>query len=122
MRAWTFQLPQGNGKKRVDVQSITVREVNGRDEEIAAAATEAKGKHGSMVLELLRLAIVKIDGAPTAQPFGEIDKWNARTRKLALDAYISINGTTKEESEAFLASAEEEDVGAPIVALSSVNG
>lgn len=120
MASWTFPLPQGAGKRRVDVESITIREVNGKDEELAETWSQAKGKQGNTLVELLRLSIVKVNGVAVPQPFGDFDGWNSRTRKFAMDAFAEINGTTKDEKDAFLAGAVEEDANG--AGLSSVSG
>lgn len=123
MNTWRFRLPQGTGKKSVSCSSFHIREVNGKDEEQASVIADAKGKQGSVALELLRLSIVKVDDKPVAQPFGDLDTWNSRTRKFALDAWASINSVSQEEADGFLESASvESDAGATIVAISSERG
>jgi hypothetical protein len=123
MQTWRFQLPRGTGKKSVSCASIHIREVNGKDEEQASVLAEAKGKSGSVALELLRLSIVKVDDQPVSQPFGGLETWNSRTRKFALDAWSSINSVSEDETEGFLESAQVEvDGGATIVAISSERG
>jgi hypothetical protein len=125
MKSWTFKLPTGAGKKTVDISSVTIREVTGRDEELASVLTEAKGKNGSMAVEILRLSIEKVDGRKVEQPYGELDGWNARTRKFVLDAWASINSVSQDEAEDFLSGAQpdvQEGEGASIVALSSGHG
>jgi hypothetical protein len=106
--SWNFQLPQGKGTKRVDIQSVSLREITGKDEVLAASIAEAKGKQGSIQLELVRLAIVKVDGQSVQQPFGDLDGWNSRTRKFVLDAFLSINSTSEKESEVFLSTVSED--------------
>lgn len=109
MRAWKFDLPQGNGQKRVNIKSVSLREITGTDEILAASLAEAKGKQGSVQAELVRLSIVKVDGLPVEQPFGALDTWNSRTRKFVLDAFISINSTSQKESEDFLSGVSEDE-------------
>jgi hypothetical protein len=104
MRAWKFDLPQGTGPKRVDIKSVSLREITGQDEILANSLAEAKGKQGSVRVELVRLSIVKVDGKPVQQPFGDLDTWNSRTRKFVLDAFNSVNSNTEKESEDFLSS------------------
>jgi hypothetical protein len=123
MQTYRFTLPKGTGKKAVSCDSFHIREVNGKDEEQASIMAEAKGKGGSVALELLRLSIVKIDDKPVAQPCGDLETWNSRTRKFALDAWASINSVSEDETEGFLNSAAlEVSDGATIVGISSAHG
>ena len=105
MKPVTFPLPPSTGHKSVNCKSISLREVTGTDEALAATIAEAKGKSGSTFNELLRLAIVKVDGKNVEQPFTDMDRWNSRTRRFLLDAFNSMNGASAKETEDFLAGA-----------------
>lgn len=119
MRAFKYDLPKNTkGPRRVDISSITMRETNGDDERLAGANAEAKGDKEQVGVELVRLAVVKVNGVKVSQPYNAMDSWNERTRKFALWAYNEINGTTLEEKEAFLSSATEdlEEIVSPLLA------
>lgn len=99
------------GKDQLD--NFHMREVDGRDEEIAANMAKAKGGSATSGEEMVRLAIVAVNGKPVKQPYLQFDTWNQRARSFALKAFNELNGYTKDEEEAFLATAEEEDAPLP---------
>jgi len=84
------------------ITSFTLREVDGQDEEIAAAAAKARGGNVSSAEELIRLSIVEVNDQPVKQPYLAFDTWNSRARALALRAWASLNSVTEDETEAFL--------------------
>ena len=59
-----------------------------------------------MWAELVRLAIVTVDGEKVAQPFRDIDKWNSRTRALLMKAFEQMNELPDEQVASFLAMSE----------------
>ena len=73
----TYKLPQG-----CNCKTITVRETNGIDEQNAAIAADAK-KTGTYV-ELIRISIAEVDGAPVQQPFVALESWTSKTRKAVM--------------------------------------
>lgn len=87
------------------IKSFAMREVNGQDEETAANFAKAKGGSVTPAEEMVRLSITEVNGSPVKQPFLEFDTWNTRTRAFALQAFRNLNGTTEEETDAFLATA-----------------
>ncbi len=97
---------------KVDLKSFHMREVDGRDEEVAANMAKNKGGSASASEEMIRIAIVAVNGEPVQQPYLQFDVWNQRARSLALKAFNSLNGFTQEEGDVFLETAEEGDVGA----------
>lgn len=94
------------------LRDFHIREVDGRDEEVAANTARMKGGAASSSEEMIRLAIVAVNGEPVQQPYLKFDVWNQRARAFALKAFNDLNGFTAEESDSFLGTAEEEDVGA----------
>ena len=99
--------------------SFHMREVDGRDEEVAANMAKAKGGSASSAEEMVRLAIVAVNGKPIKQPYLQFDAWNQRARSFALKAFNDLNGYSEEEKDAFLATAEEEDVPLPSASVDS---
>lgn len=97
---YTFKFPA-----KCNIRSITIRETDGADETKAAEAKEALGKAGSFMEELIKLSIVAVDDEPVKAPFGEMEKWNSRTRSLVMAAFKSVNGFLEQEAADFLSSA-----------------
>lgn len=89
--------------ERCNCREIVIREVNGIDEQEAALRADMRGKRSSIYAELVRLAIVEVDGKRVEQPFLEIEQWNMVTRTLVRSAFDSINDLEAAELETFLA-------------------
>jgi hypothetical protein len=98
--------------KGANIKSFVIRETDDRDDEAAferAAAEVGVEKAQRLVgRELMKLAIVEVDG----QKWTDLDrpayeKWNKKTRDAVWAAYSSFNILAKDESEGFLAAAEE---------------
>lgn len=87
-------------------KTFTVREVNSKDEDLAAAAARAKGKEGigAVMDELYRMSFVEVDGQPrnADAPFVEWDSFNTRTRTMMIRAWQKLNALSQEDSEDFL--------------------
>ena len=87
-------------------KTFTVREVNSKDEDIAAASAKAKGKEGigAVMDELYRLAFTEVDGQPRSadNPFVEWDTFNVRTRTMMIRAWQKLNAVNQEDAEDFL--------------------
>lgn len=81
-----FDFPPG----KWSVQSVTIREVTGRDE--LAAAKLAEAKKTTAYTELIKLAIVEVDGAPVA-PAGNVplEEWTTKTRKAVARYFDELN-------------------------------
>lgn len=110
---------------RFAASSISVKEMTPDDEEMAHKLAEAKGKkEDGLGVELVRASIVAVDGKPVSTGFPEFDKWNAKSRNFAAEAWRAVNGSTEDEKKVFLESAEEtESPGAgTVVELSSASG
>jgi len=91
--------------ERVDVESIVVRELRGRDERTARVNAEARGKDSTIIQELVRMSIVVVDDVPVEVGVGcaaYVDDWSTRTRAFAFAAYTQINGADGDELAAFL--------------------
>ena len=94
-------------KRKCSIQSFAIRETTGKDEDVAALITKAKGGAASMLEEIVRLSITKVDDAPVntdGVPLGAYDEWSSRTRTFILNAYKALNGINQAEGEDFLAS------------------
>lgn len=85
-------------------KTFTVREVNSKDEDVAALNAKAKGKDGQVMDELIRLSVTEVDGEPKSpeSPFMAWDTWNTRTRTMVIRAFQKLNAVSKEESDDFL--------------------
>lgn len=94
----------------VDLKDFHMREVNGQDEELAANWAKQKGGAASSSEEMVRLAIVAVNGEPVKQPYLQFDVWNQRARSFALKAFNELNGFNGDEGDRFLGTAEEEDL------------
>jgi hypothetical protein len=122
VRSLTYPMPPGATIGGMPVESITVRETNGLDEGLAEKWAEAKKPQGSTQIALLPISTCKVNGTPPPAGFADFDSWPTKHRNLVLAAFNRLNGTKKEDLEAFLASAVEEDAGASSVDISSVSG
>lgn len=91
------------------LESFHMREIDGRDEELAAGMAAAKGGHATGSEEMVRLAIVAVNDKPVQQPYLQFDVWNQRARSFALQSFRLLNSHTEKESDSFLATAEEGD-------------
>ena len=67
--------------ERCNCREIVIREVNGIDEQEAALRADMRGKRSSIYAELVRLAIVEVDGKRVEQP-GAIGCRAERVRRL----------------------------------------
>lgn len=124
MAEYVFKFPKPKFGKFA-AQSITVKEMTAEDEELALKIAEAKGKKDEAIgMEMIRASISRVDGKPVPVGFPEFDKWNAKSRNFAAEAWRAVNGSTDEEKASFLESAEEAEspVGATVVELSSASG
>jgi hypothetical protein len=95
------------GRRGAQIESITIRETNGVDEELAAKQAKARGDGANDVEELVRLSIDEVDDKPVKQPFMGFDLWNSKTRGYALMAWKHVNAVPKEEEAGFIAGGEE---------------
>lgn len=102
-----------------ELKSFHMREVDGRDEEVAAGAAKARGGQATTQEELVRVAIVGVNDRAVKQPYLQFDTWNARARAFALQAFREINGMTQDEDDAFKATGEESDAPPPSAASSA---
>jgi hypothetical protein len=93
-----------------ELKTFHMREVDGRDEELAANWAKNKGGAASSSEELVRLSIVAVNGDPIQQPYLKFDTWNQRARAFALRAFNDLNGFSDKEAADFLETAEEDDV------------
>lgn len=103
--AYKFQAPPG-----LPFQTISIRETDGRDEQVALET--AKAAKTTYADELTKLSIAKVDGKAVSQPFDEYDRWPTRARLYVDRAWAKINGLEAEKLEDFLESAAAEEVSA----------
>ncbi len=103
MKSYRFELPA-----KCNVKTISIRETDGKDESEAAEMAEAKGKSRTVTDELVRLAIVKVNGKPVPKPFSDYDHWNTKTRRAVFMAWLSVNGMDEKEQD-FLERGVDED-------------
>jgi hypothetical protein len=102
MVTYRFELPADKGPRRCSIRFITLKETGGAEEDMAKLSADAKGKHGSVTVETIRASIVAVDDKPVAQPYGAMDTWNSRTRRLISEYWNSINGVDEGEAESFI--------------------
>lgn len=93
----------------MSIQSFTIRETNGTDEENASNMAKAKGENVSVYAELVRMSITEVDGKAVNSgdgvPLKAYDDWNSRTRTFIVNAFKALNGIDeKGELADFLAS------------------
>jgi hypothetical protein len=87
-------------------KTFTVREINSRDEDTAAATARANGKEGigAIMDEMYRLSFTEVDGVAMSadNPFKAWDTFNVRTRTMMIRAWQKLNAVSSEDSEGFL--------------------
>ena len=98
-----------------EIFAITIRETDGRDEEVAANYAKSKGGSATAAEEMIRLSIVAVNDKAVQQPYLKFDVWNQRARSFMLKAFNDVNGLSNKEGEDFLATAEEVDDPPPSV-------
>lgn len=87
-----------NLPERCNIKSVSIRETTGVDERNAALAAEAKKT--ATYPELIRLAIVAVDGQPVSPPGAvDFDNWNSRTRKAVGLLFDRINDVAAAEMD-----------------------
>jgi hypothetical protein len=102
-----------------DFEDITLRELRGVDEVMAAVMAErnlpSALRDSSIAAisqeqrEAQRLSIVAVNGVPTNQtpatPYMDLDEWSQRSLRLLAVAYTEVNGVSSDELQAFRAGA-----------------
>ena len=106
LRHRKYTLPKGHS-----VASFVIRELDGHDELEAARWIQARGSaDNSDVIALnesLRISIVAVDGSSVQQPYLDMDKWSASTRRLLVEAWSKLNSLPDSEIADFLDAAED---------------
>lgn len=103
MRSRRFTFPDG-----CSIREVVVREINGLDQRKAFKMAEVTGGTNLEVMEeMVRLAIVEVDGQAVTQPYTEVSSWNSRTLQLLTLAFNELNQATDSEAAAFLAAGKE---------------
>lgn len=96
----TYPLPA-----RCSVNTVTIRETNGIDEKNAAIAADAKD--GNVIEELIRIAIVEVDGEKVNPPASvQFEAWTTRTRKAVIMFFNRLNDASDEEMAPLFVMAE----------------
>jgi hypothetical protein len=90
-----------------DIEELVMRQTDGIDERDAAKMVDARPEETGIYAELVRLAIVSVDGQIVDQPFMPVDRWSTKTRNLVMDAYNALNENDEAEKAAFLAASED---------------
>lgn len=96
-----------------EFSKIVIREVDGYDEEMAAAWVDAKRKikgenAGNVFNELVRASIASVDGKPFnvgGAPSDDFDKWSSRARNFVLRLYNELNGIDEDDLKKVIAEA-----------------
>lgn len=89
------------------IESFSMRETTGHDEEVAANAAKARGGSVTTYEECLRLSLVEVNGEKVAQPYLAFDRWTSKARLFVLAAYRQVNGVEEDSLAGFLAGASE---------------
>src|SRR6185369_9836826 len=88
-------------KRPLSIKSFTIRETTGRDEDLAALASKARGGTSSIVEELIKRSLTEVDGQAVNKeegiPFQDWEKWNSATRSFVTQAFQALNGVAKED-------------------------
>jgi len=96
----TYRLPP-----RCNIESVTVRETNGIDEQEAALAAEAKGT--TIYSELVLLSIIEIDGDTVpGKGAAPMQQWNTRTRAAVRMIFDRLNDVSQAEMDPLFLEAE----------------
>ena len=88
----TFDI--GAHLKRSSIQTITIRELTGKNERNAKCRAEEPMEIGD---ELLAESIVEVDGKPVQYPFHGFRDWSSRTLEVVRTCFNELNGTTEAE-------------------------
>lgn len=102
----TFRAPKGV----TEFKTITIREVDGNDEQQAAIWAEQHGdtSMAGQFRELVRASIVAVDGEPVGaggQAWPGYDRWLSKTRVAVSRFYTALNGIDMADVEKAVAEA-----------------
>lgn len=100
-----LKLKNCNVAEGVKLESFSVRETDGRDEEYAAQRAKAKGGVTTTTEELIRASISEVNGLPVTQPYEAMDSWNSRARGFLIAAWRNVNAVDDTEVQDFLLAA-----------------
>lgn len=90
------------------LESFTLREIDGSDEEYVATRAKALGDETNLGEEMIRISIVAVNDEPVQQPYS-LKTWNAPARALLATAWRELNAVTPEEEDDFLSEAVGDD-------------
>lgn len=83
------------------IKTFTVRETDGKDEDLAAMRAKSVGGSATVLEELIKRSITEVDGKPVnteeGVPFAAWDTWNSATRSFVTQAYQALNAIVKED-------------------------
>jgi hypothetical protein len=85
------------GLKRMSVESVTVKELTGRDED--AARFRSANDMARMSNELIAQSIIEVDGSPVEPPFHGFIDWSSRTLDVVRRCFNEVNSVSPEEAE-----------------------
>jgi hypothetical protein len=89
------------------IRTFTLRETDGDDETIATqSAAQKKDALITPSEEIVKLALVEVNGVEVEQPYDAYDRWNSKARSFAMSAYRQLNGISPQEMESFLKDGE----------------
>jgi hypothetical protein len=95
--------PYDRPQRPLSIKSFTIRETDGKDEDAAAIVARARGGTATVMEELVKRAIMFVDGQPVNHtegvPFEAWDGWNSATRSFVTNAFQSVNGFMKEDAD-----------------------
>lgn len=85
--------------KNVDVETATVKEIRYDDQARARQVANEKKRPDSWNFELLRMAIVAVDGQKVEYPWPGLDELNQKTVGLLFGAFNEVNLIGADEEE-----------------------
>jgi hypothetical protein len=100
MKQYEYQLP-----KRCRIDSVTIRETFGTDEDEAVLAAENSGADPKA--ELVSLSIVAVNGTPCLPGNSGFDKWPTKTRSVVKALFDRVNDYEGQDLKPLIEDAEE---------------
>lgn len=101
MKTYEYPLPD-----RCCIESVTLRETFGTDEDEAVIASENNESDPKM--ELVALSIVAVDGKPCLPGHSGFDNWPTKTRGVVKALFNRLNDAPAKELEKLIKAAEED--------------
>lgn len=95
---FSFNGADGKPLPYTRIKSVTVREIDGRDEEKATLRARTQGGIATATLEMVRLSVVAVDGSAVGEDFNT-DAWGSKDRALLFACWRELNSLSQAESD-----------------------